>query len=682
MDTFSLNPQQARAVNTIEGSLLILAGAGTGKTKVLCSRIINMIDHGIDPGSILAVTFTNKAAREMMSRVKALRRGLSHYPLIGTFHSFCLRVLKLYHKAAGLSSDFKIISSSEQIDFVRRCLDEKGLTGEVKPEFIHSKISTCKNQLILPSQLYDMSNESQDSVSGFSSRTVAELYDMYERQLRLNNVIDFDDCIFKVVNLLKENSEVQNKVSSSYRYILVDEFQDTNYAQLSLIKYLATHNNICVVGDDDQSIYGFRGALASTFKRFCEIFPKTQIIKLEQNYRCSNKILQLANTVIANNKERLGKNLWSNSSESTPIRVLAFQDIEEEASFIAKTCISFIENSNLKPKDIAVLYRTNSQSKDLELALREYNLKYKVFGGQSFFERKEVKDFLSYLYLIVNPNDRLAFWRVINIPSRGVGLKTLEKIADKTKKLRKSPYAVCKDQDISFSSSVQESIDQFIKNIDYFHDSTDFSNIESIESMCTSIIKTFRLDLEIKLKTKDDNSVQKKLINLHRLPSWIKSVCLSFIEENELNSEFNLKEVLDYLTLSDVVEKEEENKNYISLMTVHSAKGLEFPVVFLSGMEQDVFPHKNSYLEKDGIQEERRLFYVAITRAKTHLIITRSKTKKHGKEKFYVKGSCFLSEMPKELVVSSLEEEKKTEQERKQRLISKLSSLRTELTSR
>ncbi len=675
MDTFSLNPEQAQAVETLQGPLLILAGAGTGKTKVLCSRVVNLIDHGVDPQSILAVTFTNKAAREMRARIKGMRPNLSSYPLIGTFHAFCLRVLKKYHKNIGLGADFKIISSSDQVDFVRRTLDEKGLLGEVRAEFVHSKISLAKNKLLTTEDVYNMVVDGADTLSGFSSRTIAELYDMYERQLKINNVIDFDDCIFKTVELLKNNPDVQKKVSDTYQYILVDEFQDTNYAQLTLVKYLATHTNICVVGDDDQSIYGFRGAMASTFLKFQQIFPNTKIIKLEQNYRCSNKILELANTVIANNKERLGKKLWSSSQEQTPIKVLAFNDIEEEASFIAKSCISFIEKG-MKYQDIAVLYRTNSQSKDLELAMREYNLRYKVFGGQSFFERKEVKDFLCYLYLIVNPDDKMAFWRVVNIPSRGIGLKTLEKISECSRRLKKSPFAVCRDHDISFSSSVTEELDQFIKSINHYHDSCDFKDIDSIESMCKALIQTFRLDLEIKLKTKDDKSVQKKLINLHRLPEWIRSLCVSFMEENQ---SLNLKEVLDYLTLSDVEEKEEDSRNYISLMTVHSAKGLEFPVVFLSGMEQDVFPHKNSYTEKDGIGEERRLFYVAITRAKKHLFITRSKTKKHGKEKFYVKGSMFLKEMPPELIVSSIEEEKKTETERKQRLSSRLCALRTEL---
>lgn len=678
IDLSTLNPEQRDAVITTQGPLMILAGAGTGKTRVITYRIGHMLQIGIPAGCIVALTFTNKAAREMRERVQALAGQAAKKIFVGTFHSFCLLILRQHFAAAGLEKRFSLIDTSDQIDLIRKALEEKHWQGLYRPEVLLARISNAKNALL----------EADDLLSGrlgtFQDEDpvlLGQVYALYERQLKLNRCIDFDDCILRVYKMLASNPSIGDMLRSQYRYFLVDEFQDTNFAQLSVIHLLASPlNNICAVGDDDQSIYSWRGALVETIDRFEEMFPGTRLVKLEQNYRCSNVILDAANTVIKNNTGRKGKTLWSRSDIQHPIVKATLGDDREEAQWIARKCFSLLGQGH-KLRDIGILYRANNQAKAIEIALRELNLKYKVFGGTSFFEKKEVKDFLSFLKLIAHRNDRMSFWRIINIPNRGVGLKTLEKIEESCKQRDQSPFRVCADGSVDLPDKTKASIAEFVGTIEELA-AMPAATREEIETLGQQVIARFHLDDEIRSKTSHEGTRQKKLESLRRLPGWVAQT-VEYLDAEKSKGNL-LDEVIDLLTLGDDPkhQKDQQDDNHISLMTIHGSKGLEFPLVFVCGLEEEQLPHKNSLENSQGLAEERRLFYVAITRAKERLFLSLAKERFSGFQKQPRKASRFLKELPDEnlqMETSHSSTPSRSEEEKKTTNIKRLGDLKTRL---
>lgn len=669
VDISSLNPQQYEAASNIEGPLMILAGAGTGKTRVITYRIAHMIDRGVDASNIVALTFTNKAAREMKERVKQLVSSKLANFKIGTFHSFCLYLIRRFPEAAGVHPNFGLVGSSDQTDFVRRSLEEKNWQGLYRPEDLLARISRAKNALLKPDTIAEDLNFCQQETD---SELLARVYELYERQLNLHRVIDFDDCILKAVELLKNNPDILEKVQSEHTHYLVDEFQDTNFAQLRALEILAgkTHN-ICAVGDDDQSIYSWRGALVETIDRFLEIFPATKLIKLEQNYRCTNVILNAANAVIRNNPNRKDKTLWSDAQSEQPISLCSKEDDVAEARWIAGKCFALL-GQGLKLRDIGILYRANAQARNIELALREHRLHYKVYGGSSFFERKEVKDFLAYFKLSLNPKDRLSFWRIINTPARGIGLKTLEKIEAVARKKDLSPFEILSQQLVELPANTKAKVDEFIQTLKD-HSQFPLIHIDELEEHGEKIIKSFGLANDIKHKVTHEGARKRKLESLARLPKWLKQLAESQVEEK---GELNLIELVDALMLGDDGSQNQQSSldNHISLMTIHAAKGLEFPAVFVCGLEDELLPHKNSIELANGIEEERRLFYVAITRAKEKLHLSYARERYSNFQKQTRKPSRFLKELPEAEVLienkqtqSGLEKKFATEEDRKQK---------------
>jgi DNA helicase II / ATP-dependent DNA helicase PcrA len=649
----TLNPEQRLGVESIQGPVLMLAGAGTGKTRVITTRIAYMLQMGVSPESIAAMTFTNKAAREMAERVRELVGPQASKIKIGTFHSFCLMILREYGSRLGLASKFSLASTSDQIDLLTRALREEKTFQGINIEALHAAISRAKNALWTPS---DFARHALHMTLTLDADSCQRAYELYERQLKLNRMIDFDDCIFKCVTLLQSFPEVRAQLENRFRYYMVDEFQDTNAAQLQMLELLAKkHNNVCVVGDDDQSIYSWRGAVYETLERFESIFPGTRLIKLEQNYRCTNTILKAANTVIRNNEKRKEKALWSESKAEYPIFLEPSDTEENEARALALKCMALL-GEGFKPKDIAILYRANNQARLFELALREVNIPYETFGGSSFFERKEVKDFLSYIRLIGRPDDRLAFWRVINTPHRGIGIKSLERIEAGCQASQKSPFAEAKTNapNLGLTASSQRALTGFIDDlIDLQSAKTDTP--EDIEALGLEVIRRFNLFSDIREHTKDAASRERKIENLKSLPSWLKRCASDMLEDS---GRLDVFELLDRLTLNDRDVSEKDDKgfsNRVSLMTIHASKGLEFPVVFLTGLEEELFPHKNSLTSLQGIQEERRLFYVALTRAKLKLFLTYALERGIGLYKSTRLPSRFLKEIPQDILNGSIQ---------------------------
>jgi DNA helicase II / ATP-dependent DNA helicase PcrA len=645
IDLGSLNPEQRRVVETIQGPVLVLAGAGTGKTKALTMRIAYMISMGIAPESIAAMTFTNKAAREMSERLVSLigQKAVTKLRL-GTFHSFCLGILRQYGEKIGLPTKFSLAGVGDQIDLLRRALQEDGTLTSVNIDALHAEISRAKNALLKPAEF---AKRAQHIAIGLSADHLVRAYELYERQLRLNRLIDFDDCIFKTVCLLEERPDVRDELCERLRYYLIDEFQDTNGAQLKIIELLGSRsNNVCVVGDDDQSIYSWRGALFETLEKFESIFEGSRLIKLEQNYRCTNIILDAANSVIKNNSKRKEKTLWSSNDGNQPIEISQLANEEEEARFVADKCLSWI-GEGLRASDIAILYRANNQARAIELALREMGIAYETFGGSSFFERKEVKDFLAYVRIIIRPHDRLAFYRVINTPNRGIGLKSLEKIDAGATKQGLSPYAVAQNfsDDLGLNSKSLKSLKQFIEDIESFRRFT-LNGPDDLAALGHEIIKRFQLASDIREHVKDAASQERKIDALKSLPRWLASAAQDVIRET---TTLNLDEMLDRLTLNDrdFSDRDEQGKpNRVSLMTIHAAKGLEFPAVVICGLEEDLFPHRNAVGTSNGLMEERRLFYVGVTRAKKRLLLSWAAERGAGVMKASRLPSRFLNELP------------------------------------
>ena len=595
MNLDNLNKQQKEAVTHIDGPMLVLAGAGSGKTKVLTSRIAYLIENGVNPRNILAITFTNKAAKEMKDRVVNLIGSSANYIQISTFHSLGLKMIKENYNVLGYDKNFTILDSDDTLTVVKRIIKEMNLNPQFyNAKAIRNKISSAKNELM--------------SVSEFShvefDKDIVRIFEKYNSILKNNNSVDFDDLLVLPIQLLN-NSEVLDRYQELYKYILIDEYQDTNEAQYKFTKKLASkYKNIFVVGDNDQAIYAFRGANFKNILNFEKDYPNCKTILLEENYRSTKMILNAANSVIKNNKERKDKNLWSNNPDGNKIKYIQADSDKEEGSYISSK-IKELNNNGVNYEDIAILYRTNAQSRLIEEEMLKNNIPYRVIGSFYFYNRKEIKDLLCYLRLINNPSDDISLARVINVPKRGIGTKTMENLDAKSSKLGISLFdAISDGKELSF------------KNL-----------ILKMKEECENLSLTEMVDLVL-----NESGMKQELVNEKTLESEIrlenleefKSITKNYEEEFGVIS---LSDFLNEISLVSDMSEHQESKNKVSLMTVHAVKGLEFDYVFVTGMEEGIFPHYNAINDgsRSAIEEERRLCYVAITRAKKDLWLLNAK---------------------------------------------------------
>ena len=594
-----LNKEQISAVKHIDGPMLVMAGAGSGKTKVLTTRIAYLIEKGIDPYNILAITFTNKAATEMKERITNLIGDKARYMQISTFHSFGLTILKKYYEYVGLSKNFTIIDSDDVLSLIKKLVKDSGFDPKhYSPKTIRNKISSAKNELMSPDELDKFTCNEIDSV-------VVSIYRKYQARLLSNNSVDFDDLLLLPIRIFQSHPEVLKIYQEQYKYILIDEYQDTNQVQYILTKMLsAKYKNICVVGDQDQSIYGFRGSNYRNILNFEKDYPNAIVVMLEQNYRSTKTILGAANDIIANNKNRKDKNLWTSNDNGDKITCKRCMDERDEANYIVSKISELISNG--VPKDsIAILYRTNALSRNIEEVMLGENIPYKIVGSFYFYNRREIKDLISYLRLIYNTNDDISLTRIINVPKRKIGLKTIEKISLKAINNNISMFeAIDSGKELEFKKLILELI----------KDSKDLSLTELVDDILD------KTGIRATLEKEDSIESIARLENLEEF----KSITMNFESRYGIIS---LEDFLNEISLVSDIEEAKDNKDVVTMMTVHAAKGLEFDYVFLIGMEENLFPHSRSIEANDELEEERRLCYVAVTRAKKKLYITSCNTR-------------------------------------------------------
>ena len=643
-----LNPAQREAVENTEGPVLILAGAGSGKTRVLTTRIgYLMEDKNVKAENILAITFTNKAANEMRERVEETLEGTDTKEMwITTFHSCCVRILRKSINKIGYNRSFVIYDSPDQITLIKDCMRELDISDKAfDPKYVLSCISNAKDKLYSPKK-YMQLNEGD-----ISKTKIGEIYALYQDRLKRNSALDFVDLIMKTVELFNECPDILDFYRNKFRYIMVDEYQDTSKAQYELIKLLAKqHQNICVVGDDDQSIYGWRGADIRNILEFERDYDNVKIVKLEQNYRSTQVILDAANHVIANNTERKRKKLWSDKKEGQLIKIQLAENEIEEGDFISNTINYMRRYEDREYKDFAVLYRANAQARSVEDALNRAGIPYNIYGGIKFYERKEIKDIIAYLRVIQNPQDDISLKRIINVPRRGIGLRTIEKIEDRASLKEESIYSVLIDieDNSDISRKARASISEFV---DLMSTLRSFTDVYTVSQVIEKILDVTGYKDEL-LKEKN-NEGEDRLENLQELIS----VALEFESGSEDKS---LEAFLTSIALNAEPSDDEEQEDRVSLMTIHSSKGLEFPVVFLAGMEEKIFPIARAIqsMRDSDIEEERRLCYVGITRAKEELFLTLTRKRTlYGRTNPSV-ASRFIEELPKECIERLNKEQK------------------------
>ena len=643
-----LNPAQREAVENTEGPVLILAGAGSGKTRVLTTRIgYLMEDKNVKAENILAITFTNKAANEMRERVEETLEGTDTKEMwITTFHSCCVRILRKSINKIGYNRSFVIYDSPDQITLIKDCMRELNISDKAfDPKYVLSCISNAKDKLYSPKK-YMKLNEGD-----ISKTKIGEIYALYQDRLKRNSALDFDDLIMKTVELFNECPDVLDFYRNKFRYIMVDEYQDTSKAQYELIKLLAKqHQNICVVGDDDQSIYGWRGADIRNILEFERDYDNVKIVKLEQNYRSTQVILDAANHVIANNTERKRKRLWSDKKEGQLIKIQLAENEIEEGDFISNTINYMRRYEDRQYKDFAVLYRANAQARSVEDALNRAGIPYNIYGGIKFYERKEIKDIIAYLRVIQNPQDDISLKRIINVPRRGIGLRTIEKIEDRASLKEESIYSVLIDieDNSDISRKARASISEFV---DLMSTLRSFTEVYTVSQVIEKVLDVTGYKDEL-LKEKN-NEGEDRLENLQELIS----VALEFESQSEDKS---LETFLTNIALNAEPDSEEETEDRVSLMTIHSSKGLEFPVVFLAGMEERIFPIARAIqsMKDSDIEEERRLCYVGITRAKEELFLTLTRKRTlYGRTNPSI-ASRFIEELPTECIERLNKEQK------------------------
>lgn len=634
--TCGLNPQQAEAVINTEGPMLIMAGAGSGKTKVLTCRVANLLQKGVRPYRILAITFTNKAAAEMRERVNNMSGPAAKDVWLFTFHAFCARFLRMeIDKLPGYGGNFAIYDTADSQNLIKQILKEMNLDDKrFQPSGILSRISNAKNAL---QDAAAFARQAGD----FYEQKVADIYSRYEQKLQLNNALDFDDLLMLSIKLLQENKEVREKYQDRFDYLLVDEYQDTNHAQYLLTKFLAAkHRNICVVGDADQSIYGWRGADIQNILDFEKDYPDAKVIKLEQNYRSTQIILDAANAVIENNTGRKPKNLWTENKSGADIIYFQAVDERDEARFVIEQLQNLQRTENKKLGDMAILYRTNTQSRIFEEMLIKSGISYNMVGGLKFYERKEIKDIIAYLRVIFNPADSLSLLRIINVPKRGIGDASLAKI---------QAYAAANNVSLFEAVSNAAAIDglssRFVSKLDdlagIIFELMNLAGEAPVEDLIDRVLRdTGYLE---ELENERTPQAQSRIDNLHELIS----VAQEFAASEEEN---NLENFLAHVALVSDIDDTELGEDAITLMTLHSSKGLEFPVVFLVGMEEGLFPHARTLMDETEIEEERRLCYVGITRAKEKLFLSSTKMRTIYGNTVTYPPSRFLQEIPARLV--------------------------------
>lgn len=634
-----LNQQQREAVMHTDGPLLIMAGAGSGKTRVLTHRIAYLLaEKDVSARNVLAITFTNKAAREMRERVKRLVGPESEYMWVSTFHSMCVRILRRDIDRIGYNSNFTILDSSDQLSVVKQVLKNLNIDPKkMEPRAMLGQISAAKNELITP-------EEYNKRVGNFFERQVGQVYEAYQKIIVKNQSLDFDDLIMQTIHLFKRVPEVLEYYQRRFQYIHVDEYQDTNHAQYALVKMLASrYQNLCVVGDSDQSIYRWRGADIANILTFEKDYPTSRTIMLEQNYRSTKSILAAANHVIDNNTSRKPKKLWTENEDGKQIHYFQGATEQEEALFVTEKIQQLTREGEYSPSDVAILYRTNAQSRAIEDTLVKSNMAYQMVGGTKFYERKEIKDIIAYLRLIANPNDDLSFERVVNVPKRGIGKTSVERLRE---------YAAL--HDISFHEAVKEvdftgvskkaanALAAFSSLIESLSQQQEFlTATDMVEAVLT------RTGYETMLKNERSIEAQSRLENLEEF--------MTVTQDFEAASED--KTLVAFLTdlaliadIDQVDEEEIEAEAKITLMTLHAAKGLEFPVVFLIGMEENVFPHSRSMFDEEEMEEERRLAYVGITRAEKELYLTHARMRTLFGRTNMNPISRFINEIPEELI--------------------------------
>ena len=652
MELSSLNPQQRQAVNATDGPVLILAGAGTGKTRVITSRVAYMIAKGIQPGNILAVTFTNKAAREMQERIRELvpkaklvnSDGNTEKPTICTFHSLCVRILRRHIEKLGYKKNFVIYDETEQLGVVRRLLSHiSDKSKKPDPYAILSLISRWRNSST------DTLKTDDPDMAALAKRLVSD----YRQTLKASNAVDFDDLILLVLQLFGDHPTALEECRARYRYIMVDEYQDTNGSQFDLVHSLAKeHRNFCVVGDDDQSIYGWRGAEVANLLELEKYFPEVLVVKLEQNYRSTNAILNAANAVIKNNADRREKRLWSDKGRGDPITLWEFRDDEEEAQAIVEELNYNRRIKKVKWRDQAILFRTNQQSRPLETALRKADIRYNLVGGQSFFDRKEIRDFVSYLKLFLNPDDDTGLLRIANVPSRGLSNATMEKLLQLSQERRSSVFAVMQDKEAlgEFRTRTIDAILDFVELIDIYHNRLMQPVVahpeNPLKAWCTAWLAEVGLFQEIRRIEKNEESAENKVRNIVDL---LETMDPEFVPADRPIDE-RLHRYLEHISLDRDKDDTEEARDVVTLITMHSCKGLEFPHVYIAGVEDGLIPHSRSKVE-GTLDEERRLFYVAITRAQASLSMSHCEHRKKYGEQIPCHPSPFLKEIPEELII-------------------------------
>ena len=629
-----LNNKQKEAVLATEGPCLVIAGAGSGKTKVLTHKIAYDIANGVKPWNILAITFTNKAANEMKERIEKLIGDDAKDVWMGTYHSICVRILRRYIDRIGYKSDFVIFDTSDQRTLVKECLktlkvDDKLFTDRA----VLSEISNGKNEMLEPKAY------SVKYAGDFRKEKIAEIYELYQSKLRENNAIDFDDIINFTIKILTENPDVLEYYTEKFQYILVDEYQDTNKAQFTLVSLFASrYGNITAVGDNDQGIYSFRGADITNILHFERDFPGTKIIKLEQNYRCTGNILKAANAVIKHNENKYEKNLWTENDEGQIPCIYCGEDEYDEGRYIVEQINHLRTEEYYKYSDFTVLYRMNAQSRAIEDILMREQIPYKVIGGLKFYERKEIKDIIAYLRLIHNTADNLSLRRIINEPKRGIGKTSLDKIQEISDKTGISMYEIIKNAQEYELNRVYLSSRDFINQIEELRNKKD-------ELKISDLIKETLKSTGYTKALEQENSVEAET-RIENLEEFL-TVAIEFEEQSADNT---LAEFLENITLSSDIDNLEDQEDSVTLMTLHSAKGLEFPVVFLVGMEEGIFPGYKSIGEPKELEEERRLFYVGITRAKQYLYLTCAKHRTIFGSTSYNQVSRFVKEIPEELL--------------------------------
>ncbi len=652
MNLSMLNPQQRLAAETLEGPVLILAGAGSGKTRALTYRVANLIDHGVQPWQILALTFTNKAAKEMKERIAGLVGDAAEEAWISTFHSTCARMLRRDIEKIGYDRSFAIYDDDDQGTVLKEILKRKNIDDKFLPiREIRAKISDAKNRLLSPNEWF------QQSGRDYRSQLIHDVYLMYEERMKGLNALDFDDLLVKTLELLADHPPVLESYRKRFRYVMVDEYQDTNFAQYQLVRLLTDESrNLCVVGDDDQSIYGWRGADIRNILDFEKDYADAVVIKLEQNYRSTANILDAANQVIAHNAGRKEKALWTEQGEGEKIKLFVGGDEREEAAWVADRIRHLHRTAKESFGDVAVLYRTNAQSRVLEDMLMRASIPYKIFGGQKFYERKEVKDILAYLRVMVNPSDDISLRRIINVPRRSIGETTANDLADHAREHNMPLFSALADLPEHLTSRPRKCVGEFFMLMTSLMAMKDAMPLAEYVKMLVE-----RLGLMAQYQKEDTEEAKTRVENIQEFMGAVEEFARAAGEEATLEG------YLENVALVTDLDRADDSRGYVTLMTLHSAKGLEFPTVFMTGLEEGVFPSSRSLMDEDRLEEERRLCYVGITRAQKRLFISRASQRMLYNQVNHNPPARFLDEIPARLMEDNWSERKEAALQGKER---------------